>query len=270
MKVKLSVFYDHILSAAEQRALSVSDVLGQARQMGYTMVELDYVNLNDEVFSLLQAADMGVASLYGFFRFDTEPQKEKIAAHIETAVRYGVRRIMPIPGFFSGEAEKREEEFERMLAGMKELTERAYEAGLTVTIEDFDSVGSPIRDSEGMNSFITLLPHLYATFDTGNFRLAGEDILSAFENLRTRIAHVHLKDRSLSTEYGAHSLTAMDGTAMHPCPVGGGFIPMEKIFAALHEIGYDGVLSVEHFGADDQLLCMKKSAEYVRRFFEFD
>ena len=268
--MKLSVFYDHILNAAAQRGLSVSDVLIRVRGMGYSMVELDYVNLNDEVFSLLRAADMGIASLYGFFRFNTEPQKEKISAHIETAVRYGVQRIMPIPGFFSGDTEKREEEFSRMLDGMKELTERAHQAGLTVTIEDFDSVGSPIRDSAGMNSFITRLPHLYATFDTGNFRLVGEDELSAFDNLKERIAHVHLKDRSLSTEFGAYTLTAMDGTKMHPCPVGTGFIPMERIFAALREIGYNGVLSVEHFSADDQLLCMEKSAQYVRRFFEFD
>ena len=268
--MKLSVFYDHILSAAKQRSLPVSHVLTLARRMGYSMVELDYVNLSDEVFSLLKAADMGVASLYGFFRFDTEPQRDRISAHIETAVRCGVKRIMPIPGFFSGCAEKREEEFSRMLEGMKELTERAHRAGLTVTIEDFDNVGSPIRDSAGMNAFITRLPHLYATFDTGNFRLAGENALSAFESLKPRIAHVHLKDRSLSSEFGAHTLTAMDGTALHPCPVGGGFIPMEKIFAALREIGYDGVLSVEHFGADDQLLCMEQSAQYIRRFFEFD
>lgn len=268
--MKLSVFYDHILSAAAQRNLPVPEVLSRTRRMGYSMVELDYINLNDDVSALLQAADMGVASLYGFFRFDTEPQHDQICAMIDTALRYGVRRIMPIPGFYSGDETARGNEFARMLEGMKELTERAHQAGLSITIEDFDSIGSPIRDSAGMNGFIRRLPHLYATFDTGNFRLSGEDTLSAFEALKDRIAHVHLKDRSLSSEFGTHSLTAMDGTVMHPCPVGSGFIPMEKIFAALREISYDGVLSVEHFGADDQLLCMEKSAEYVRSFFELN
>jgi len=268
--MKLSVFYDHILNAAKQQNTPVSDVLARARRMGYSMVELDYVNLNDDVFALLQAADMGIASLYGFFRFDTQPQPDQICAIIDTALRYGVRRIMPIPGFYSGNETARGNEFARMLDGMKELTSRAHQAGLTVTIEDFDSIGSPIRDSAGMNEFIRRLPHLYATFDTGNFSLSGEDTRSAFEALKDRIAHVHLKDRSLSSEFGTHRLTAMDGTIMYPCPVGSGFIPMEEIFAALREISYDGVLSVEHFGADDQLLCMEKSAEYVRSFFEFD
>ena len=51
---------------------------------------------------------------------------------------------------------------------------------------------------------------------------------------------------------------------MHPCPVGSGFIPMKEILASLTEIGYDGVLTVEHFGVDDQLACLEKSAEFVR------
>ena len=269
--MKLSVFYDHILNAAQQRGISVPEALDAVRSMGYSMVELDFDALNDEIFSLIQSVGLGISSIYCFFRFDSERQTDRIRALIDTALGFGVKRIMPIPGFFHGKTgAERDEELRKMLDGMKTLTELAHDAGLAVTIEDFDSANSPIRDSKGMNVFLNHLPHLHATFDTGNFRFAGEEELSAFENLKKRIAHVHLKDRSLSTEFGSHALTAMDGTIMHPCPVGSGFIPMERIFAALHEIGYDGVLSVEHFGADDQLACMQQSASFVCRFFELD
>lgn len=268
--MKLAVFYDHIATAARQRGLSVSEALNRVREMGYSMVEIDLDALNGDVYALISAAGLELSSIYCFFRFEAEPQKERIRSLIDSALLFGAKRVMPIPGFWSGQPEAQDDEFARMLEGMKELTEQAAQSGLIATIEDFDSLRSPISTSRSMNEFIRRLPHLYATFDTGNFRLAGEDEFSAFDALKDRIAHVHLKDRSLSAEYGSVSLTARDGSVMHPCPVGSGFIPMKEILAALTEIGYDGVLSVEHFGADDQMTCMEKSAEFVRTHAEIN
>lgn len=268
--MKLSVFYDHILKAAQQQNKPLPEMLALVRGMGYSMVEADLDALNEEAVFALKEADLEISSIYCFFRFDSEPQKERIRTLVDSAVRFGAKRVMPIPGFFHGETEAaRSEELDRMLIGMKELTALAANAGLTVTIEDFGDANSPIRDSRGMNYFLSRLPDLYATLDTGNFRLAGEDEMAAFEALKPRIAHVHLKDRSASAEYGSSALAAADGSIMYPCPVGAGYIPMERIFASLREIGYDGVLSAEHFGAQDQFTCMRKSAEFVQKYFDF-
>lgn len=262
----LSVFYAHILDAAAHHNLPLSDLLSRVRQMGYTMVEIDVDALNEDSFSLLQSAGMGISSIYCFFHFDSDPQTERISALIDSAIRFGAKRIMPIPGLFHAEtAAGREIELERMLAGMQELTSLAQKKGLTVTIEDFGEPASPIRDSRGMSYFLDRLPALSATFDTGNFRICGENEVTAFDALKSRIAHVHLKDRSLSCEYGSSALTTMDGTIFYPCPVGSGILPMETIFDLLCSIDYQGVLSVEHFGVQDQLSCMEKSADFVRR-----
>ncbi len=263
--MKLAVFYDHIVQAAEQRGISVSEALVRVREMGYSMAEFDFGALNEETYALITAAGLEISSIYCFFDFDREPQRELIRALVESAVRFGARRIMPIPGFFHGETDDaRREELDRMLSSMKELTDLAAQNGLTVTIEDFDSANSPIRDTRGMNVFLDRLPSLQATFDAGNFRYSMENEFSAFEALKARIAHVHLKDRSLLNGSGDSPVTAMDGIRLYPCPVGSGFIPIRELLLKLTGIGYDGVLVCEHFGARDQLACMEQSVRFVR------
>lgn len=263
--MKLAVFYEHVEKAAAQRGISMSEALACVRQMGYSMIEIDFDALTEEAYALIAGAGLEISSVYCFFRFDREPQRERIHALVESALRFGAKRVMPIPGFFRGETdEARRVELNRMLASMKELTDLAGQHGLTVTIEDFDSADSPIRNSRGMNVFLERLPSLRATFDTGNFRYSMEDEFSAFEALKASIAHVHLKDRSRMNGSGDSSLTAMDGAALYPCPVGSGFIPIRELLVRLAGIGYDGVLVCEHFGTRDQLACMEQSAQFVR------
>ncbi len=262
----LSVFFSHIQEAAKQRDISLTDALNAARHMGYSMAEIDFDALNGDpsILPALREAGMGISSIYCFFSFEQQEQTDRIHALVKLAASSGAKHVMPIPGFHHAKTEEgRATELDRMLSGMKTLTEVAVEAGLTVTIEDFDSAASPIRNSRGMRCFLDRIPSLKVTFDTGNFRFSGEDELTAFDALKERIAHVHLKDRALTDQFGAEALTALCGTALYPAPVGSGVIPMTEILNRLRGIGYEGILTVEHFGARDQLTCMKCSAEYL-------
>ena len=155
-------------------------------------------------------------------------------------------------------------ELERMLTSMEVLVGEAKKAGITVTIEDYDSADSPIRCSSFMLRFLDRIPELFATFDTGNFRFSAEPEEEAFRALSSRIAHVHLKDRTAAPDYGDHPLTAMDGAPLYPCPVGSGMIPMDWIFTQLKAMNYDGALVTEHFGCRDTLAAMKQSADYIQ------
>ena len=266
--MKLSVFWDHLLQAANLHETPLPEMLRAVRRMGYDMVEMDFdtIAADPSIVSLLQGEGMEISSIYCFFEFEKSRQADRIESLIQAALRTGARRIMPIPGFYHGEdASYRADEFARMLSGMERLTGLAEKAGLTVTIEDFDSAASPIRDSAGMRQFLDRLPALRVTFDTGNFRFCGEEELSAFDALADRIAHVHLKDRALTDEYGGNCLTALSGTPLYPCPVGSGVIPIDRILTRLKGIGYDGVLTAEHFGCRDPLTAMQASAEFITR-----
>ena len=55
---------------------------------------------------------------------------------------------------------------------------------------------------------------------------------------------------------------------MYPCEVGNGYIGIEGLVKKLLNDDYNGSLSIEHFGANDQLLYMQKSAENVLRMIK--
>ena len=264
--MKLSVFFEHIQRAAEQRGFSLEESLRAVRDMGYTMVEMDYDILAEDpaILPALREAGLGISNICCFFRFDSDPQHKRMQALVKQAAESGARQIMPIPGFYA-QAGQQAAELERMLSAMQELAALAQEAGLAVTIEDFDNIASPIRDCAGIRWFLDRVPGLGVTFDTGNFRFCGEDVLSAFDALSDRIVHVHLKDRAWDARYGASNLTAMDGTALHPCALGYGEIPFDRIFEQLRRIGYAETLTVEHFNCEDQLTALWESAEFVKK-----
>ena len=50
-------------------------------------------------------------------------------------------------------------------------------------------------------------------------------------------------------------------------PVGSGELPMAEIVRRLCERGYDGICAMEHFGARDQLLYMRRSARWMKNIF---
>ena len=53
---------------------------------------------------------------------------------------------------------------------------------------------------------------------------------------------------------------------MYPCEAGSGYIGVEALVKRLIADGYTGDFSVEHFGAVDQTLYMRKSAENVKKW----
>ena len=269
--MEMSIFWEHLRKAAQQQRISLSEQLARARALGYRQVEMDFADwkADPSIGQALQQAGLGVSSMYCFFDFGNAPQPDLRRELVTEALRAGAKKIMPIPGFYASADEKRREaERERMLLAMWALTAEATNAGLTVTIEDYDDESSPIRDSDGMRWFLQRLPELRVTYDTGNFRYSGEDALSAFDALADRIVHVHLKDRALRPLRGEAPKVAMDGTPLYPSPVGGGSVPMAQIFARLQQIGYDGVLTVEHFDSADCWGNMQASATFVRAYFQ--
>lgn len=271
--MKLSIFFDHVAKAAAQQGISLQEMLMRARMMGYTQVEMDYAALEaqPEIYEDLRATGMEISSMYCFFQFEKDSQQERRRALVAEALRVGAKKIMPIPGFYTtDDPAQREAERSRMLMAMWALLGEARQAGLTVTIEDYDDEPSPIRNSEGMLHFIERLEGLQATFDTGNFRYSCEDEMAAFDALAGKIVHVHLKDRALKAHLGESCKVAMDGAEMYPSPVGGGIVPMETIFERLKAIGYDGTLTVEHFDSADLQANMQASADFVKKYFVFD
>lgn len=261
----LSVFYHHIEEAAKQRGRSIDDVIGYVHSLGINMAETDLGYLKDSLYAaeMLKKHGMGISSIYAFYDFGNDPDGSIGFKQVDTAVAVECKKIMIIPGFYTSDNNsEREKQRENMLAAMGEMCAYAESKGIVPTIEDFDDCRSPIATAEQMLWFAERIPQLKITFDTGNFMYSGRSELEAFELLKDRIVHVHCKDRSTEEKVSCEMKMTVDGIKMYPTAVGDGCIKMHEIVSALEKRGYDGIYTIEHFGAEDQLEYIKRSVGF--------
>jgi len=261
--MKISVFYNHILEAAKQEKCTEEEIFEKIKRAGITAVEIDRDGISDidRFCSILKRYDFSVSSIYGFYDFSKNEDLEKCENHIGIAKAVKADKIIIVPGFYSEDnAIIRKIELKNMIERTKKLCKSIEENELKATIEDFDDEKSPLCSMCGMADFLNEIPSLYVTLDTGNFIVSGEDELSACEILKNRIIHVHCKDRAYC-EDGSISAS----------PVGEGFIKMADVLYALQRSGYKGNLAIEHFGAENYLEFMMKSAKWIKgKLEEFD
>jgi len=117
--------------------------------------------------------------------------------------------------------------------------------------------------------FFQNVPGLKFTFDMGNFAFSNENAEVAYDFLKNYIVHVHCKDRGLEKiksknfEEEIFEEKFRNNKGLAASPFGSGYIPIEKLVKKILACGYDGYFAIEHFDAPDQLLFMKKSAEFL-------
>jgi L-ribulose-5-phosphate 3-epimerase len=126
----------------------------------------------------------------------------------------------------------------RILGGRTPLLDTDREATLSI-LGEYGTVlaleNHPERNSEELAQQIGTDQDglIAATVDTGWFATQGFDPARALRELGPAVAHVHLKD---IRAVGAHDT----------CALGDGIVDIADCVAALHEIDYRGVLSIEH------------------------
>lgn len=264
--MKKAIFYHHLVEASEQSGKPLYEVIRYARSLGIEWAEVDFAVLSEDISAaeLLKKEGVGISSIYAFYDFGNNPDGSVGFPQIDCAKTVGCDKIMIIPGFYtSDKREQIEKERGNMLAAMREMCKYAAANGITPTIEDFDDAKSPIATAEQMLWFAERIPELKITFDTGNFMFSGQDELDAFELLKNIIVHVHCKDRSLEIKPKCEVKATVDGKNMYPSAVGEGCIKMKEIIEQLERRGYNGIYTIEHFGAENQLKYMKKSVKFL-------
>lgn len=271
---KIATFYDHILDIARQEHLFTVDALEKARELGVELVEVSanhVVGREDELGQELAYADMGLSTIPSYFDFGRDRDVKRQASPLLEAAQYlGCPKLLVIPGFWEevSSPQEREEQTARMVEAVAQLADLALDYGVSLVMEEFDSALSPIATQEGVLRFLEGCPALSCAFDTGNFRFAGQDVLLAYEALRGRIGHVHLKDRAYTQRNGEEAKVALDGVPLYPAPVGGGDLPLEEIVARLKQDGYQGAYTIEHYGAAHPWEYLQRSVEWVKSQLE--
>ncbi|HNR31227.1 MAG TPA: sugar phosphate isomerase/epimerase family protein [Candidatus Hydrogenedentes bacterium] len=102
---------------------------------------------------------------------------------------------------------------------------------------------------------------LRCNFDTGNTFIAGHDPLEYLKALRPYVSHCHIKD--VSEGLAAAVRGDETGIACSEVPIGGGVNAenIKRCLAYLNETGWNGVVSLECYGADENI---RKSVEFLR------
>lgn len=265
--MKLSVFYHHLLQAAEQTGLPLESLIERIGAVGITAVETDYGAITDgadDFFRLINRGRLDISAVFNTFSFEKKPDRMFIDEFIYNVAQSGAKKVLAIPGFIPENEKYPEKLIYNMTDGLFFLCSAAAPYGITITIEDFDNKTSPCSTAKGIKRFLDDIPSLGVTFDTGNFMYSGEDELEAFEKLKDRIVHVHCKDRLLNGESTTLPYKTVSGTPMYPSPVGYGVIKMNEIMQKLALINYDGWYTIEHYDAVNQLSYIEKSALWLK------
>lgn len=278
--MKISVFYDHLLEACEQQNITIQEALQITKSCGIKGIEINLTCLleNEEfIMKTLRALDMEISCIYEFYDFGNSTDLSYGKEHILAAKRTGADKILIVPGFLTEEeafiinqvsnnkdATTKEMNKNSKVLQMKEslieLTNFASKSNITVTLEDFDSNTAPYARANQLLWFMKEVPGLRFTLDTGNFVYSDENVLIGYELLKPYIVHVHCKDRGIEEnrdENGTYN------KGMAACPTGSGYMPIGEIVTKLLQDRYTGYFAIEHFGADNQIDFIKRSAKYM-------
>lgn len=268
IKPKLAIFLDHLLEAARQEGITPDDALTRVRLLGYEGLEVTH-DPDMDAYALANRfmhAGFFVSTLCVRMDFANHPEDMRLAlSALDQCCALGAQNYLAIPGMIDlNDPARAQVQRENMVAGLSILCEHAKKRGVTVVMEDYDSAASPYATAQGVRFFMDRVPELRVAFDTGNFAFSDEDELAAFDLLKDRIAHVHLKDRALYTaDPTERPTTTLGGRKLYACPFGYGITKGDEILRRLMAMNYQGVLTVEHYGTPRQLHYMERSIAYV-------
>ena len=276
--MQLAVFYNHVVCAAKQKNVSTEEILNQIKKAGITGLEFSIDEIREqesELSLLMKKTGFFVSCIYSRHDFSFSANGAKAFSLIDTAARLGSSKVLIIPGFCSFTSKKpvfwkdnhpnllQYFQMNQMAKALTMICNYAANKNITVTLEDFDDKRAPYCTMNGLLWFMKKVPALKYTFDSGNFQYCGEDEINAFQLLKNYISHVHLKDRTYDVgNQGDFSLDLLN-QPMYPSPVGYGCIHMKEILSLLHSIKYEDYLTIEHFGAIDQLNYMELSSKWI-------
>ncbi len=265
--MKISIFYNHIEEAAVQSGKTLAEVLVIARENGIQAVEIDAANLKTaevEISAELQKAGMTISCICAHSDLGHSNDFRQGFDLIDLAVRTGVEKVLLVPGFIK-DTDNRDLVINQQIEAVRAACSYAKSKGVKVYMEDYDDQRAPYSTLKDLYFFLKEIPELGCAFDTGNFLYNEEDAEEALTLLLPYIGHVHMKDRSLSVKEGETPKLTIKGRKLYSSAVGEGCIPMQSICQRLIDNGYQGTLAIEHFGSQNQLEDMQKSAKWLKQ-----
>ncbi|WP_274654764.1 sugar phosphate isomerase/epimerase family protein [Paenibacillus humicola] len=187
-----------------------------------------------------------------------EEQVQDIVRSTDMAVRFGA----PVVRVFAGDLHAGvdyEQAKAWIIEGLSRGAAYAEERGVTLCLENHGLLAGKIGQVRDIIDSVGS-PALRSTFDMGNFLLVGEQPADAAEQLAPLIGHVHVKDFKQTDEGGYKSLSGDRYIGTVP---GEGDVGAAALLARFKASGYEGWLSVEYEGSDEQRDGSARAVRFV-------
>ena len=252
-EVKISVFAVHINTIAQQEGISFTEAAAKVRQLGYAGA--DVYPYQEDIIPVLDSLGFGHScaivhinylgeehvdsidanSPRGFFRAGWGDLEE---AAISFVKRHNYPHLMLVPNVLPDGATSDDER--KVRHHVAAFADRCVNEGIDLVVESFDNEGSLCYGTERLQALLNWSENLGVAFDIGNFTFAKEDPVEAYETLKDRVSHVHIKDRA-----------SLDD--MTPVPAGTGCSKISTVLQKMKDSGYEGWYTVEVFGSKQML-----------------
>lgn len=248
--------------------LTLEQVLERPRIFGIDAIELraadDGIHLKPihpidrRALDAIERSGVRIVAIAGYARFsdpsDAERRRnqELLRTLILIARDLGARVVRVYAGRFVDEADKA---IPRVANALNEMAGFAMDNNVTIAIETHDEAARLEILTRILNA---LDPSIKILYDPANMIIAGEKHEEVFKHIKSRIAHVHIKDFIIE-----------GGKRIYVRP-GKGVVPLCRIIGDLLEAGYQGYISVEwekmwHPYLEDPDLVIPEYIDYLRK-----
>lgn len=250
--MKIAVFYENIYDGVQATGQDMENVLARLKNAGMDMLYISADSWRRDRQDLkrqMENVGLTMEGMHAFCDFPKNPHTEAYKELIDLAADSGANNFLIVPGFLSTGNSVRD--LDSIAEGVGKTAAYGKTVGMPVLMEDFDGLTAPYNCMAGLKYFLDAVPDLGCAFDTGNFIMFREDVLSAFDLFADKIQTLHLKDRTSARRHENDTpLTCADGTQTFACAPGSGDVPLEEILKRLKARHYPGNVIAELYCCD--------------------
>ncbi|MEC0207507.1 sugar phosphate isomerase/epimerase [Paenibacillus ehimensis] len=201
----------------------------------------------------LEVAAIGASNNFSFGDpAQRAEQVREITGAVDLALTLGTRIVRVFAGDVPPDGRSYDEVKGWIVEGLREAAAYAAEKDILLCLENHGVFAGKADQVLGILQEVNS-PFLRSTFDTGNFLLVNENPGEALETLHAQVAHVHFKDFvRVDENYEGRAYPSLSGERFAGRIAGEGSIDLNALITRLRHSGYNGWLTVEYEGDDEQ------------------
>ncbi len=247
------------------------DICRIAKEMGYDGIEFTELQPNtvetarkiraycDSIGLPIVCYSVGA----NFVRFFPKKTVKMLKKQVDIAAALGVPVMRHDVCYILAPGKSWQVAADKMAPYIREVADYAQSKGVRTCTENH---GFIFQEPERMKYLMEKVDHNNYRWlcDVGNFLCVGAEPLSAVQIAAPYTIHVHAKDFFRSEDPIKEGFRAADGNYLLGTVIGSGVVPVKDCLAYLKESGYDGYVSVEFEGKEDNLPALQSALSYLR------